>query len=127
MQQVLIGLLVALGIFSYFLYSENQTLTANNYKLELAVEEQKAAMTAMKESYEKQGQSLMQMTAQNALIEEEKNKYLDIFRRHNLNQLAEAKPGLIENRINKGTADVFESIENDTKELNQLTNPDPTD
>jgi|TARA_B100001245_G_scaffold234966_1_gene221702 ribosomal protein L3 len=120
MQQVLIGLLVALGIFSYFLYSENQTLTANNYKLELAVEEQKAAMTAMKESYEKQGQSLMQMTAQNALIEEEKNKYLDIFRRHNLNQLAEAKPGLIETRINKGTADVFKSIEDDSKELSSL-------
>jgi ribosomal protein L3 len=122
MQQVLIGLLVALGIFSYFLYSENQTLTANNYKLELAVEEQKAAMTAMKESYEKQGQSLMQMTAQNALIEEEKNKYLDIFRRHNLNQLAEAKPGLIETRINKGTADVFKSIEDDSKELSSLNN-----
>ena len=120
MQQVLIGLLVALGIFSYFLYSENQKLTANNYKLELAVEEQKAAMTAMKESYEKQGQSLMQMTAQNALIEEEKNKYLDIFRRHNLNQLAEAKPGLIETRINKGTADVFKSIEDDSKELSSL-------
>jgi ribosomal protein L3 len=120
MQQVLIGLLVALGIFSYFLYSENQTLTANNYKLELAVEEQKAAMTAMKDSYEKQGQSLMQMTAQNALIEEEKNKYLDIFRRHNLNQLAEAKPGLIETRINKGTADVFKSIEDDSKELSSL-------
>jgi len=122
MQQVLIGLLVALGIFSYFLYSENQTLTANNYKLELAVEEQKAAMTAMKDSYEKQGQSLMQMTAQNALIEEEKNKYLDIFRRHNLNQLAEAKPGLIETRINKGTADVFKSIEDDSKELSSLNN-----
>ena len=120
MQQVLIGLLVALGIFSYFLYSENQTLTQNNYKLEIAVEEQKVAMLAIKESYEKQGQSLMQMTAQNALIEEEKNKYLDIFRRHNLNQLAEAKPGLIETRINKGTADVFKSIEDDSKELSIL-------
>ena len=126
MQQILIGLLVALGIFSYFIYQDNQTLKANNYKLEIAVEEQKVAMLAIKESYEKQGQSLMQMTAQNALIEEEKNKYLDIFRRHNLNQLAEAKPGLIENRINKGTTDVFKSIEDDTKELSQLTNPDPT-
>ena len=126
MQQILIGLLVALGIFSYFIYQDNQTLKANNYKLEIAVEEQKVAMLAIKESYEKQGQSLMQMTAQNALIEEEKNKYLDIFRRHNLNQLAEAKPGLIEKSINKGTAAVFKSIEDDTKELSQLTNPDPT-
>jgi len=122
MQQVLIGLLVALGIFSYFLYSENQTLTANNYKLEIAVEEQKVAMLAIKESYEKQGQSLMQMSAKNAEIEQDMNKYLDIFRRHNLNQLAEAKPGLIETRINKGTADVFKSIEDDSKELSSLNN-----
>ena len=62
----------------------------------------------------------MLMTAQNALIEEEKNKYLDIIRRHNLNQLAEAKPGLSETRINKGTADVFKSIEDDSKELSSL-------
>ena len=38
MQQILIGLLVALGLFSYFLYQDNQTLKANNYKLEIAVE-----------------------------------------------------------------------------------------
>ena len=120
MQQILIGLLVALGLFSYFLYQDNQTLKANNYKLELAVEEQKAAMTAMKDSYELQGQSLMQMQTRNAEIEEDMNRYLDIFRRHNLNQLAEAKPGLIETRINKGTADVFKSIEDDSKELSSL-------
>jgi hypothetical protein len=126
MQQILIGLLVALGLFSYFLYQDNQTLKENNYKLEIAVEEQKETMKVMKESYELQGQSLMQLQSRNAEIEQDMNKYLDIFRRHNLNQLAEAKPGLIENRINKGTTDVFKSIEDDTKELSQLTNPDPT-
>ena len=126
MQQILIGLLVALGLFSYFLYQDNQTLKENNYKLEIAVEEQKESMKVMKESYELQGQSLMQLQSRNAEIEQDMNKYLDIFRRHNLNQLAEAKPGLIENRINKGTTDVFKSIEDDTKELSQLTNPDPT-
>ena len=82
----------------------------------------KVAMLAIKESYEKQGQSLMQMSARNAEIEQDMNKYLDIFRRHNLNQLAEAKPGLIETRINKGTADVFKSIEDDSKELSSLNN-----
>ena len=122
MQQVLIGLLVALGLFSYFLYSENQTLTANNNKLELAVETQQETMRVMKESYEKQGQSLLQMSARTAQIEAEKNEYLDIFRRHNLDKLAEAKPGLVEIRINKGTKQVFESIENDSKELSDLNN-----
>ena len=97
--------------------------TKESTKLSDAVEEQKETMKVMKESYELQGQSLMQMQTRNAEIEEDMNRYLDIFRRHNLNQLAEAKPGLIENRINKGTADVFESIENDSKELDSLDNP----
>ena len=48
------------------------------------------------------------------------NRYMDIFRRHNLNQLAVAKPGLIEKRVNNGTKQVFDSIENDSKELDSL-------
>ena len=106
-----------------YLYNQNQTLSANNLALEGAVEEQQAAMTAMKESFEKQGKSLQQMMQKNAQIEQEMNQYLDIFRRHNLNQLAIAKPGMIEKRINDGTAQVFESIENDSKELDSLDDP----
>ena len=57
-----------------------------------------------------------------AEIEGEMSRYLDIFRRHNLNQLAAAKPGLIETRVNNGTKEVFDSIENDSKELDSLDN-----
>ena len=48
---------------------------------------------------------------------------MDIFRRHNLNQLASAKPGLFETRVNNGTKQVFDSIEEDSKELDSLDNP----
>tara|TARA_Y100000590_G_scaffold457936_2_gene611603 strand:+ start:352 stop:723 length:372 start_codon:yes stop_codon:yes gene_type:complete len=122
MQQFLLALVIVLGISSYWLYTENQTLTANNMKLETAVEEQKQTMETMKAAYEKQGQSLLQLSARNAQIEKEKNEYLDIFRRHNLDKLAEAKPGMVETRINNGTKAVFESIENDSKELSDLNN-----
>ena len=44
-----------------------------------------------------------QLASRNAQIEQEMNGYLDIFRRHNLNKLAIAKPGLIEKRVNDGT------------------------
>ena len=37
MNQVLIGILLVLGIFSYYLYSENATLKANNLALEGAI------------------------------------------------------------------------------------------
>ena len=113
-----------LGGGSYWLYNENQTLSANNIKLEMAVEEQKAAIESIKESYEQQGKSLQNLMNRNAQIEAEKDRYLDIFRRHNLDKLALAKPGLIESRINKATASVFEEIENDSKNIADLDGTD---
>ena len=127
MQQVLIGIILILGLGGYWLYNENQTLTANNMKLEAAVEEQQAAMEALRESYEKQGQALMNMTRKNAEIEAEKAEYLAIFARHNLDMLAIKKPGLIENRFNDASQLVMEGIEDDTQELYNLTNPSDSD
>ena len=120
MNQLLIGLLVALGLFSFLLYNENQTLTQNNLKLESAVAEQQATMDAMRESFEKQGKALQNMSRVNAEIEQEKAEYLQIFARHNLNALAVAKPGLITKRVNNGTNKVFEGIEDDTKNISNL-------
>jgi hypothetical protein len=55
------------------------------------------------------------------------NRYLDIFKRHNMNKLAIAKPGLIEKRVNDGTKKVFETIEEDSKSLDNLDDPTTTD
>ncbi len=123
MQQFLIAIIVILGIASWWLYSENQVLTMNNIQLESAVKQQEEAIAAIKENYEKQGKALNQLTSRNAQIEAEMNGYLDIFRRHNLNKLAIAKPGMIETRANDQTKAVFESIENDSKELDSLDDP----
>ena len=123
MNQLTMGLLVALGLLTFFLYTENNTLKENNIKLETAIEEQEKAMAAMKESYEKQGQSLMNMTRRNSEIEAEKAEYLEIFSRHNLDMLALKKPGLIENRMNNASEKVMEGLEDDTEELYKLTVP----
>ena len=123
MQQVLIGIILVLGLGSFYLYNQNQVLSANNLALEGAVAEQQAAMEVMKESYERQGKALNNLASKTAQIEQEMNSYLDIFRRHNLNQLAVAKPGMIEKRVNNATKQVFESIENDSKELDSLDDP----
>jgi len=123
MQQMLIGIILVLGLGGYYLYNQNQVLSANNLALEGAVKEQQAAMDTMRESFEKQGKALNQMSRKNSQIEAEMNSYLDIFRRHNLNQLAIAKPGMIEKRVNNSTKQVFESIENDSKELDSLDDP----
>ena len=52
--------------------------------------------------------------------QKEMNRYLDIFKRHNLTKLAAAKPGLLEPRINNGTKNVFESIEEISRNIDAL-------
>jgi hypothetical protein len=44
-----------------------------------------------------------------------------------LNKLAIAKPGLIEKRVNDGTAKIFITIENDSKILDNLDDASTTD
>ena len=126
MQQFFIAIILVLGIGCWWLYSENQTLTENNYKLELAVEEQKETIRVIQENFEKQANALQNMSRKNAEIEAEKQRYLDIFARHNVERLATVKPGLIENRFNQGTIDVFEGIENDTKEISNTDTTEST-
>ena len=123
MNQMFMGIILILGLATFYLYNQNQTLTANNLALEGAVQEQQMAMDAMRESFEKQGKALNNLASKNEQIDQEMNSYLYIIRRHNLNQLAVAKPGMIEKRINDSTMQVFESIENDSKELDSLDDP----
>ena len=127
MQQMLITIILVLGVGSWYLYNQNQTLTANNIKLEYAVEEQRQTMAIMKEQYEKQGQALQNMSRMNAQIEKEKAEYLAIFSRHNLDLLALKKPGLIENRFNNASEAVMEGLEDDTEALYNIDNPNSND
>ena len=124
MSKALIGIILVLGIGSYFLYQDNLTLKENNFKLETAVEEQKQTMAVMKEQYEKQGKALQNMSRVNAEIEAEKAEYLAIFSRHNLDMLALKKPGLIEIRFRNASEAVMEGLEDDTKKLYNIDNPD---
>lgn len=120
MQQLLIGIILVLGLGGYWLYNENQTLTENNLKLEVAVQEQQETIAQIQEQYERQGKSLMQMSRKNAEIESEKAEYLAIFAKHNLDNLALRKPGLMENRFNNASEAVMEGLEDDTEAFYNL-------
>lgn len=127
MQQFFIAIILVLGLSSWYLYNENQTLKGNVIKIEQALEDQRVAFENMVEQYEKQGQELNNLARANAQIEAEKDQYLAIFRKHNLDKLALMKPGLIENRVNNATKEVFEVLENDSKQISNLGNSDSTD
>ena len=126
MSKALIGIILVMGIGSYFLYNQYEAVKAENVALTFAVEEQKKTIEVIKENFERQGKALNNLTARNAEIEGEMTRYLDIFKRHNLNKLAIAKPGLIEKRVNDGTKQIFITIENDSKQLDNLDDPSTT-
>jgi hypothetical protein len=114
MNQIFIGIILVLAFGGYYLYSDNQTLKDNNAKLETAVEEQKEAIAYMKADAERQLQTNNNLQASLNAAESEKSRYLDILSRHNFERLAIARPGLMENRFNDGTKELFLGIEYET-------------
>ena len=51
MQQVFIGIILVLGLATYYLYQENQTLTANNLALEGAIATQEEAIQILQNDF----------------------------------------------------------------------------
>ncbi len=114
MNQIFIGIILVLALGGYYLYSENVTLKDNNAKLVSAVEEQKETMAIMKLDAERQIQTSNNLQASLNAAESEKSRYLGILSRHNFERLAIARPGLMENRFNDGTKELFLGIEYET-------------
>jgi|TARA_R100001510_G_scaffold37792_1_gene34125 predicted RND superfamily exporter protein len=120
MTKVFLGVIVVLFSLCGFLYYQNQSLSSLNKAFELRDQEQKAAIKSLQDDFKVQTEGLLDIQRKNQQIEQEMNRYLDIFKRHNLSKLAAAKPGLIETRVNNGTKEVFESIEQDSRNIDSL-------
>ena len=120
--KVLIGVILVMGLGTWFLYDQNQRLVELNKAFEIRNAEQIATIAAQQEQFQKQTKALTELSSKNQQIEADMNRYLDIFRRHNLTKLAAAKPGLIEPRMNKATKEVFDGIENDSNIISDLNN-----
>lgn len=122
--KLLAGVLIAVSVLGYFYYTNTQAeikeLNRLNQAYTFKFEEQQKAIKALEDDFELQTQSLTSLQLRNQEIQEDMNRYLDIFKRHNLTKLAAAKPGLIQTRANKGTKNVFDSIENDSRTIDSL-------
>ena len=120
MTKVFLGVIVVLFSLCGFLYYQNQSLSSLNKAFELRDQEQKAAIKSLQDDFKVQTEGLLDIQRKNQQIEQEMNRYLDIFKRHNLSKLAAAKQCLIETRVNNGTKEVFESIEQDSRNIDSL-------
>ncbi len=74
----------------------------------------------MQNDFALQTKQLGELQQKSQATQLEMNRYLDIFKRHNLTKLAAAKPGLLEPKINKGTKNVFDSIEEISRTIDSL-------
>ena len=120
MSKIFIGIILVLGLSTFVLWNQNSKLSALNQAFELRSQEQKLTIESLQNDFALQTKGLLSIQAKNQEIESEMNRYLDMFKRHNLTKLAAAKPGLIEPRVNKGTKDVFDSIEEDSRSIDSL-------
>ena len=117
MYQFLLAIILSLGLSTYWLWNENATLTQNNAKLENAVQLQEDAISSLQNDFTLQTGKLNDLQKKSQEAQKEMNRYLDIFKRHSLTKLAAAKPGLIEPRVNKATKEVFDGIEQDSRDI----------
>lgn len=120
MSRILLGVLGVLGLFTFFLWNENSRLAELNQAFDLRDKEQKQAIETLQNDFKTQSEGLLEIQKKNNAIELEMNRYLEVFKRHNLTKLAIAKPNLIETRVNNGTKEVFDSIEEISRTIDGL-------
>ena len=120
MWQILGGICIVLAAGGYWLFQENEALKAENAARKLAFEQQVAAFETLQKESQKQQQAMLEMSKKSQDIQNEMNQYMDIFKRHSLPKLAAAKPGMIEKRANDATKRIFDAIEADSRDIDDL-------
>ncbi len=120
MSKILLGILAALSLLTFFLWNENSRLAELNQAFGLRDAEQKETIETLQSDFKTQSEGLLKIQQRNNEIELEMNRYLEVFKRHNLTKLAIAKPNLIETRVNNGTKKVFDSIEEISRTIDSL-------
>ena len=122
-RNILLGVIGVMGLLLFFLYNQNESNKAllleekvKNSELTVALEETKKSLT-------NQIEQITALQSKNQQYEAEMNEYLDIFRRHNIAQLASAKPGMIEKSANERTKEVFDEIEDISKRIADPNTP----
>ncbi len=122
MQQILVGIIIMLGLATYYFYSQNQILTANNVALEGAVATQEEAIATIQADFELQTQQLQDLTAKSQAAQRELNRYTQFIQNYELASKILADPVEMERKINNGTKHIMENIEQISSDVDGLDN-----
>ena len=107
--------MLAGGASGYFyvqkLRADNQLLKANEIKLTSAVTEQQALIEQQKQEFEQIQSINKDLATKNDALEADKKNLTNKLGRHDLGNLAEKKPGLVEKIINKASDSAVRCME----------------
>ena len=93
------------------LQKDNATLKANQIKLESAVEDQKAVIESQAEDFKKIRSTLTKLEEENAKLQKDKQDLSKRLGKHDIGNLAENKPGLVERIINGASKSASRCVE----------------
>ena len=108
------------GWYINYLNDQISILKGNQIVLETQIQEQNESIERYLEQQKNQQVQLNQLEAEKQEAMKDVNRLRKTFANHDLDQLALAKPGLMQNKINKASARVMTTLE-------KLTNPNQFD
>ena len=110
---VLVMLAGAGGGYLYInkLQKDNATLKSNQIKLESAVEDQKAVIESQAEDFKMIRSTLTKLEEENAKLLKDKQDLAKRLGKHDIGNLAENKPGLVERIINGASKSAARCVE----------------
>lgn len=95
-------------------------LNQHNVALQTAAEQNEATIRNMEQQAKKQAEQMQSLQTSSAKWEKQARDAMKIFADHNFTKLARLKPDMVERRANAATAEVFRSVEADSREIDQL-------
>ena len=111
MQQIFIGIIIMLGLSTYYLYNQNQILQTNNSVLEGAVATQEEAIKTIQKDFEMQTQQLQDLSVKSQAAQRELNRYTQFIQNYELTAKILSDPIEMQRKINNGTKHIMEDIE----------------
>ena len=120
--KVLLGVIGILMVASYYFYSQNQILVANNASLKGAVATQEEAIKSIQEDFKLQTQQLQDLTVKSQIAQRELNRYTQFIQNYELASKILADPVEMERKINNGTKHIMEDIEKISTTVDSLDN-----
>jgi chromosome condensin MukBEF ATPase and DNA-binding subunit MukB len=122
MSKMLLGVVVVLLVLSYYLYSQNQILNANNAALEGAVVTQEETIKSIQADFELQTQQLQDLSIKSQKAQRELTRYTQFIQNYELASKILADPVEMERKINNGTKHIMENIEQISSDVDGLDN-----